>query len=327
VLEAQGAPAAWVDPRDLVPTDAGYGAAIPDEAGIGEATARLVRPHLEAGRIVVTGGYVGRGPSGETTTLGRGGSDYSAALFAAALGAEAIEIWTDVDGILTADPRVVPSARVVPAISYAEASELAFFGAKVLHPATVRPAVRKAIPVWIKNTLRPEAPGSVVRRDAEGTGVRALAARKRIAAVFISNPQMLLAHGYAARVFDVFEKHRVPVDVITTSEVSIATTVDEGAPFEALRADLESFADVEVRRGLAVLTVVGCKLRSTPSIAARIFQALGGVNVVMISQGASDTNVTFVVDEADVESALKRVHAEFCEAQPAGPAETRGATP
>jgi aspartate kinase len=313
VFQAQGAPAVWVDPRDLVPTDAGYGAAVPDEAGIAAATARLVRPHLEARRMVVTGGFVGRGPSGETTTLGRGGSDYSAALLAAALDADAIEIWTDVDGILTADPRVVQTARPVPAISYAEASELAFFGAKVLHPATVRPAVRKGIPVWIKNTLRPEAPGSVVRRDAEGSGVRALAARKGIAAVFISNPQMLLAHGYAARVFDVFEKHRVPVDVITTSEVSISTTVDKGAPFDALLADLRTFADVEVRHGLAVLTVVGRRLRSTPAIAARVFQALGEVNVVMISQGASDTNLTFVVDEKDVESALRQVHAEFCE--------------
>jgi aspartate kinase len=166
----------------------------------------------------------------------------------------------------------------------------------------------------------------VVCRDADGAGVRALAARKGLSALFISNPQMLLAHGYAARVFDVFEKHRVPVDVITTSEVSISTTVDKGAPFDALLADLRSFADVEMRHGLAVLTVVGRKLRSTPAIAARVFQALGDVNVVMISQGASDTNLTFVVDERDVESALRRVHAEFCEGGATAAAATGEAT-
>ena len=203
-LRAAGVAAVWVDPRDVLVTDAAHGAALPDEEETTRRVASHVIPHLEAGRVVVTGGFVGATREGVTTTLGRGGSDYSAALFGAALkdagrGVGALEIWTDVDGILTADPRVVPAARLVPEVSPAEAAELAFFGAKVLHPATIRPAVARGIPVSVRNSFRPDAPGTVVRPEAPGTGVRALAMRTGVSALFVGNPRMLLAHGYAPR--------------------------------------------------------------------------------------------------------------------------------
>jgi aspartate kinase len=312
-VRARGRETCWRDPRELMATSSDFGAAVPDEEAIARNLATLT-PCLNRGAIAVTGGFVGRDLAGETTTLGRGGSDYSAALFGAALGASAIEIWTDVDGLMTADPRIVPEARLVPEVSYAEASELAFFGAKVLHPATIRPAVAKDIPVRIRNTSKPGNAGTAIRREASGTGVRALAARSGSAAIFVRNPRMLLSDGYASRVFGVFERHRVPVDVIATSEVSISTTVDGSAPIEAIVQDLSRFCEVEVIRSLAVVSVVGSKLRATPGIAAKAFAALGEINVVMISQGASETNLTFVIDEKDASAALRRLHGAFFEA-------------
>lgn len=317
-LRACGTPAAWIDPREILATDATHGAAIADEAETAKRVAARVVPELAAGRVVVTGGFVGAAPGGATTTLGRGGSDYSAALFGAALkdsgrDVGAIEIWTDVDGILTADPRIVPAARLVPEVSSAEAAELAFFGAKVLHPATIRPAVARGIPVAVKNTFRPEGSGTVVRQEATGTGVRAIAMRTGVTALFVGSPRMLLAYGYAAKVFSVFERHRVAVDVIATSEVSISITVDGKAHLEGVMGDLGEFAEVSVLRHLAVLSVVGRGLRSTAGIAVRVFGALGDVNVVLISQGASDTNLTFVVAEGDAPEAVRRLHREFFE--------------
>lgn len=317
-LRAGGTQAVWIDPREILATDATHGAALADEVETARRVAARVLPELAAGRVVVTGGFVGAAMGGATTTLGRGGSDYSAALFGAALkdaGREvgAIEIWTDVDGILTADPRLVPQARLVPEVSSAEAAELAFFGAKVLHPATIRPAVARGIPVVVRNSFRPEGAGTVVRQDASGTGVRAIAMRKGVTALFVGSPRMLLAYGYAAKVFSVFERHRVSVDVIATSEVSISITVDEKAPLDGIVHDLSEFADVSLLKHLAVVSVVGRNLRSTAGIAVRVFAALGDVNVVLISQGASDTNMTFVVAEADAPEALRRLHKEFFE--------------
>jgi aspartate kinase len=279
-------------------------------------------PERAAGRVVVTGGFVGAAPDGSTTTLGRGGSDYSAALLGAALqdagaGVEAIEIWTDVDGILSADPRIVPAARIVPEVGYAEAAELAFFGAKVLHPATIRPAVTRGIPVKVKNTFRPHAPGTTVRAEVPGAGVMALAMRTGVVAIFVGSPRMLLAHGYAARVFAVFERHATPVDVIATSEVSISITVDARAPIDDLVRDLSEFAEVSVLGDLAVVSVVGRKLRSTPRVAASVFAALGDINVVLISQGASETNLTFVVQAANAPEAVRRLHRELFEKEAA----------
>jgi aspartate kinase len=319
-LRARGVPTLWIDPRRLVATDASFGAAVPDEKEIAARVGALAVKELADGHVVVTGGFVGEAADGSTTTLGRGGSDLSAALLGAGLadaGASVpvIEIWTDVDGILTADPRIVPEARPVPEVSYPEAAELAFFGAKVLHPATIRPAVSRSIPVAIRNTFRPGAPGTVVRADAPGAGVRAVAMREGVAALFVGSPRMLFAHGYAARVFSVFEKRRVPVDVIATSEVSISITVDERAPIDLLAGDLSEFAEVSVLRDLAVLSVVGKGLRTTSGVAVRVFGALREINIVLISQGASDHNITFVVDKKDAPEALRRLHREFFEGE------------
>ena len=317
-LRAGGTEAVWIDPREILATNASHGAALADEKETAVRVAMHVAPHLAAGRTVVTGGFVGAAPDGSTTTLGRVVRAASAALFGAALhdvgrAVGRIEIWTDVDGILTADPRIVPAARLVPEVSYPEAAELAFFGAKVLHPATIRPAVARGIPVAVRNTFRPESPGTVVRQDAPGNGVRAVAMRRGVTALFVGSPRMLLAHGYAAKVFSVFEKHGVPVDVIATSEVSISITVDEKASLEGVVRDLSEFAEVSLLPHLAVVSVVGKGLRSTAGIAVRVFGAVGDVNVVLISQGASDTNVTFVVDANDAPEALRRLHREFFE--------------
>lgn len=321
-LAKRGVAAERVDPREWMATDASFGAAVPDEAAIARRTAERLLPVRAAGKVVVTGGFVGAAPDGATTTLGRGGSDYSAALLGAALSdagapVEAIEIWTDVDGILTADPRVVGGARIVPEVGYAEASELAFFGAKVLHPATIRPAVARGIPVRVRNTFRPDASGTTVRAEAPGEGVRALAMRPGVAALFVRSPRMLLAHGFAARVFAVFERYAVPVDVIATSEVSISITVDARSPLDGVVRDLSAFAEVSVLSGLAVVSVVGRRLRSTPRVAARVFGALGEINVVLISQGASETNLTFVVEAGEAPEALRRLHRELFEKEAA----------
>jgi aspartate kinase len=312
-LRSLGASAEYIDPRELMFTDENFGAAIPDEAKIAKAAQEKIAPRLQANTIIVTGGFVGCAESGQTTTLGRGGSDYSAALFGAGLHADSIEIWTDVDGILTADPRMVSEAKLLREISYAEAAEMAFFGAKVLHPATIRPAVQKGIPVWIKNTFRPQVEGTVVKAEVTGTGLRALACRTGCVAVLVSNPKMLLAHGYAAKVFSVFERLKVPVDVITTSEVSIATTIDANSPIHKILEELSSFAEAQVVRNLGVLTAVGSRLRSTPGIASTIFRALGDINVFMISQGASDTNITLVLDDSRLPEAMRRLHTAFFE--------------
>lgn len=319
VLAVEAPDTVWVDPRDLVRTDSSFGRAKPDLAAIRRAAGEALAAHRAAGRRTVTGGFVGRDPQGRTTTLGRGGSDYSAALLAAALGAGELVIWTDVDGILTADPRRIPAARHVPRISYAEASELAFFGAKVLHPATLGPAVAAGIPVVIRNSFRPEHPGTRVVPDGEsgGAGVRAISARSGVAALFLSDPGMLLAHGHASRIFACFEHRRVAVDVIATSDVSISVTVDATAPLDELIDDLRKIVVVELLRDLAVITVVGRRLRQTPGVAGQVFQALSGINVVLISQGASQTNMTFVVEEAALDDALARLHRALFEETPA----------
>lgn len=310
-ISARGGDAEWIDPRELIATDDGFGAARPDVERIAEAVSRRALPALAAGRIAVTGGFVGRAPGGATTTLGRGGSDWSAALLGAAAGARAIEIWTDVDGVLTADPRLVPEARALPTISFAEAAELARFGARVLHPATIGPAVERAIPVVVRNTFAPEAAGTTILAETAGEGVRAVSARDGLTALRVSNPRMLLAHGWAARVFAVFERHRVEVDVIATSEVSIATTVDSTAPVEALLRELAGIAHVEAERDLAVVCVVGPHLRGAPRLLAEVFAALGDLPVRMVSHGASTTNLTFVVAAADAADAVRRVHARL----------------
>jgi aspartate kinase len=314
-LCARGVPARAVDARQVLVTDDGFGRAQPQ---FRETEARLrarVAPLLAEGSVPVLPGFIGVTPQGVTTTLGRGGSDWSASLFGSLLGAEEIQIWTDVDGMMTVDPRVVPGARAVAEVSFAEAAELAYFGAKVLHPATIRPAVDRGIPVFVLNTLNPAAPGTRIVAEAGGAhgAPRALAFKKGLCVVLIREPRMLMAHGFLARVFEVFARHRTSVDLIATSEVSVSLTVDDPSSLPAIERDLQEVGEVQVLRGMAIVSVVGRGFARQPGLAARIFGALREVNIVMISFGASDVNVSFVVSEADAERAVRALHAQFFE--------------
>ncbi len=291
-------------------TDDRFGQAHP----LPEAPARL-RTGLGAKRgVAVITGFIGCTADGRTTTLGRGGSDYSAAYIGSALGAREIQIWTDTSGMLSADPRVVPEARPVPRLSFAEACELAYFGAKVLHPKTLLPAMERGIAVRILNTARPEDPGSLITADAEasteGWRVKSIASKQGITAVTIASTRMLLAHGFLARVFEVFGRHHVVVDMVTTSEVSISVTVDDTSRLADALAELEAIGRVEVRTGLAVVAVVGEGAPTQVGLAGHVFTLLGGVGVPveMISQGASRVNLSFVVAEAHAALVVRLLH-------------------
>jgi aspartate kinase len=312
-LDALGLPSQAVDARRLLVTDDSFGQAVPDMEATGLRVREALVPLPEAGRVPVLGGFIGATAKGVTTTLGRGGSDWSAAIFGALLPAREIQIWTDVDGMMTLDPRVFPRARVIPEVSFDEAAELAYFGAKVLHPATIKPAVERGIPVRILNSLNPRAPGTLITRDATGDAgePRAIAFKKGISVILISQPRMLMAHGFVARVCDVFARHRTPVDLIATSEVSISLTVDRPDAVAAIRKDLEPLGEVKVLPGTAIVSVVGRGFLRRPGLAGRIFSALRDVNVLMISFGASDVNLSCVVMEADAERAVRSLHHEF----------------
>jgi aspartate kinase len=314
-LEDAGQAAAWLDPRLLLVTDAAHGAALPERAATDARLRALVRPALEAGRVGVTGGFVGASADGLTTTLGRGGSDYSAALFGAGLEAEEIQIWTDVDGMLTADPRVVDAPRVVSRLSFDEASELAYFGAKVLHPSTILPAVGSGIAVRILNSHRPEAEGTRIARDAPAAGSRpaAIACKRGLTRIDIASSRMLMAYGFLSRVFEVFERYRTPVDVVTTSEVSVSVTIDDRRSLPAIVEELRRFADVTCEHELAIVCAVGEALRSDARLATQVLGALEGLPLAMVSLGGSRKNVTVVLRDADVTEAMRRLHRRFFE--------------
>jgi aspartate kinase len=312
-LAARGLPALEVDSREIMITDDHFGRARPDEAEVARRARERLLPACSRGEIPVAGGFIGATPQGETTTLGRGGSDWSASVLGSVLGAGAVEIWTDVGGMMTADPRVVPQARVIESISFDEASELAYFGARVLHPLTLAPAVEKGIPVRIRNSRRPDLAGTEVRSAAspEFSGVRSIAYKKGISTVNIVTSRMLMAAGFLRTLFEVFARHETPVDMVTTSEVSVSVTVDDSSRLEEIRRELEQLAQVEVAGGRAIVCLVGQDLKYRPGIAARIFRAVERINILMISQGASRRNVSFVIEEKDVEDAVRLLHAEF----------------
>ncbi len=312
-LAARGLPALAVDSREIMITDDHFGRARPDEAEIQTRARERLLPLCARGEIPVAGGFIGATRQGETTTLGRGGSDWSAAILGSVLGASAVEIWTDVGGMMTADPRVVPQARIIETISFDEASELAYFGARVLHPLTLAPAVEKGIPVRIRNSRRPDLAGTEVRSTAssEFAGVRSIAYKKGISTVNIVTSRMLMAAGFLRTLFEVFARHETPVDMVTTSEVSVSVTVDDVSRLEQIRRELEQLAQVEVAGGRAIVCLVGQDLKYKPGIAARIFRAVERINILMISQGASRRNVSFVIEEKDVEEAVRLLHQEF----------------
>jgi aspartate kinase len=315
VLLRAGIPAVRVDARDALATDDRFGRAAPDFETTRMWAGERLRAPASAGKVPVVGGFVGRSPGGHTTVLGRGGSDYSAAIFGACLDAERVEIWTDVDGMMTADPRIVPEARVLDRISAEEASELAYFGARVLHPLTLAPAIEKGIPVRIRNSRRPDRSGTDIlpAAPAGDDEVRSIACKRGIATVDVVTTRMLMASGFLRTLFEVFAKYDTAVDMVTTSEISVSVTVDDLTRIKEVRRDLEKMAKVEIATDRAIVCLVGQNLKYTPGIAGRIFGVLDDVNVLMISQGASRRNVSFVVEGADVENVVCRLHRAFFE--------------
>jgi aspartate kinase len=309
----QGYPAVFVDARDVMRTNDVFTKAEPDIEGLRQAAQERLVPHLQQGRIPVMGGFVGATAARVTTTLGRGGSDYSASLIGAAIDATAIEIWTDVDGMLTADPRVIPAAQLIERISFDEAAELAAFGAKVLHPATIAPAVQRGIPVYVFNSRNPAAKGTMIAFDAPRLPVRAIAGKRATTMVKLRSSRMLLAPGFLRRVFEVFETHRTSVDVVTTSEVSVSVTLDDASNLAAILQDLAAFGDVSVSPRAGLLAIVGAGISDSGHAMAKAVAALGDIPVHMASLSATGINFTLVIDDEHVVPAMQRLHATFFE--------------
>jgi aspartate kinase len=317
-MKERGHNVAWIDVRTVMITDDNFGFARPlDE--VCEANVRqIIKPLLDAGTTVITQGYIGATKDGRTTTLGRGGSDFSAALLGAWLNENAIEIWTDVDGVMTCDPRLVPDARSIRVMTFSEAAELAYLGAKVLHPDTIAPAVQKNIPVYVLNSICPDAKGTIITNDPERLSgmsyeglVKSIAVKKSQCIINIRSNRMMGRHGFMNQLFDVFARYSVSVEMISTSEVSVSLTVDDKSFSNELIQDLKQFGDVEIEHNVATISVVGDNLRMSRGVAGRIFSALKDVNLRMISQGASEINVGFVVEEPEVATAVNNLHKEF----------------
>ncbi|HEV2577817.1 MAG TPA: lysine-sensitive aspartokinase 3 [Acidobacteriaceae bacterium] len=301
-----------VDARDVILTDDHYGKAAPDEAAIERALRAKVLPLVSTDRVPVMGGFIGS-CNGVTTTLGRGGSDYTAALVGGGLHGGAIEIWTDVDGIMTTDPRICPDALRVRTISFEEAAELAYFGAKVLHPATILPAVQKNIPVFVLNSRNPKNEGTRITATPPpcASPFKSIAAKKKLTIIDIVASRMLLAHGFLKMVFDIFDKHKCAIDMVSTSEVSISVTVDSRESLPAICEELGRIADVKYESDKALICLVGEDIRGQSGIAAQVFAAVSHVNIRMISQGASEINMSFMINEEDVEEAVRSLHKKF----------------
>ncbi len=311
-LRKKGLRGVAIDSRTVVLTDDQHNAANVLPAETLAALERDVAPLVAEGSTVVMGGFIASTLEGVTTTLGRGGSDYSASLVGAMLGAEEVQIWTDVDGVMTADPSMISEAFRLKVMSFAEAAELAYFGARVLHPATMAPAIEKSIPIRVLNSRRPENEGTLIVTEPTARSiVKSIAYKEGITVVDVRSTRMLMAHGFLARIFNVFEKHETSVDMVTTSEVSVSLTVDRTEKLPAIIEELSSVAEVQHRDGQAIVCVVGDGIRYTPGVSAKIFTALEGVFVEMISLGASRLNVSFVVDEKDLEEVVGRLHRTF----------------
>jgi aspartate kinase len=308
-----GIQAVHVDAREVIVTDSQFQKAIPIDAAIEKRCAEKLRPSINAAKVPVLGGFIGANEAGITTTLGRGGSDFTAALLGGAMGAEAIEIWTDVDGIMTSDPRVCPDALRVKVISFEEAAELAYFGAKVLHPATILPAVKKNIPVLVLNSRNPGCEGTRITSLAPHckSPFKSIAVKKKLSIIDVVASRMLMTHGYLKEIFEIFDRHKCPVDMVSTSEVSVSLTVDSNEKLPSIAADLGRLADVKYEGRKALVCLVGEDIRGQSGMAAQVFGAIRHINVRMISQGASEINMSFMIDEDDADEAVRSLHAAF----------------
>ncbi len=329
VLRAFDVRAIHVDSRRLIVSDNEHGCANPL---MNETTSRAqteLAPLVETGQVPVLDGFIAATSEGATTTLGRGGSDYSAAILGAALNAREIQIWTDVSGVLTADPRIVPDAHTVPVLSYQEAAELAYFGAKVLHPKTIQPAVERRIPVRVRNSRAPDEPFTsiVAEYEAAPQTVKAIAHKSGITTLQVTSARMLGAHGFLRALFEVCDRHRTVVDVVTTSEVSVSLSIDDATAVRELIPELRQLGAVEVEGRRTIICIIGEGLRHTPGIAARVFSAISDINVSMISFGASSVNLTFMVEEEHAGEAIRRLHRMCFGAERDASVVTRGRSP
>jgi aspartate kinase len=312
-LNQRGVEARQVDARRCIITDEEHTCATPLMRETFTRTERELRPLLDSRIVPVLGGFIGATLQGATTTLGRGGSDYTAALIGSALKVNEIQIWTDVTGVLTADPRVVPNAQTIDRLSYSEAAELAYFGAKVLHPKTIQPAIENSIPVRICNSRMPHERGTLVGPQSETSPrtIKAIAHKTGVTIVQITSARMLGAYGFLRALFEVFDRHRTAVDVVTTSEVSVSLSLDEASALPEIVEELEHLGTVGIEKRRAIICVVGEGLRGTPGVAARVFSTISDINVSLISQGASSINFTFAIEEDRVNEAVTRLHDAF----------------
>ncbi len=307
-LEARDLAAAAIDSRSVVVTDARFGRAVPDRAATREACATRLLPVLREGTVAVLQGFVGATPDGHTTTLGRGGSDFSAAILGGALDAGTVHIWTDVQGVLSGDPRQVDAPRLLPEIGFEELVELAWAGARVIHPVAAKWAVAEGAPLRIRDTFHPEHPGTRVLHDARGASeIAAITAKRGVALIKVRSHPVALPYGFLARVFGVLGRHRLEVDLVATSHSSTAFTIDDRAHLSEVEAELGTFADVDVRRELATITVVGRGLMAEPGVDGQVFAAVGTTRVHLVSQ-ASDVSLSLVVDAGDADGLTRKLH-------------------
>lgn len=312
-LNEKGIKSEYVDVRSFMFTSKDFSNAEPIFEIIKQKAPDVLNPILKAGKVVVTQGFIASTQDGITTTFSRGGSDYSASIIGMAMNAEEVEIWTDVDGILTADPKIVNDTKIIEEIDFKEAAELAFFGAKVLHPSTIIPAIEKNIPVRVLNSHFPEGKGTLIKNDIKKSVnmVKSITSKKDITVVNIFSPKMLLAHGFLKKIFEVFDKYKTSVDVITTSEVNISLTLDNDENLQEIINELSQFSEVKVEKDKSLVCIVGSNLKYIKGVAKQVFQVLGDYNITMISQGASIVNISFVVDKESLNSVIQTLHKEF----------------
>jgi len=302
------------DVRQVMKTNSLFGKAVVELNALHLQAQALLSPELD-NYVIVTQGFIGQNQAGQTTTLGRGGSDYSAALLAEALQANNLSIWTDVEGIFTTDPRITEQARAIKEISFGEAAEMATFGAKILHPATLIPAMRKNIPVFVGSSKAPEQGGTRIQKEVESSPTyRSIALRREQTLVTVKSPEMLHASGFLAKVFAILAEHELSVDLITTSEISVALTFDNPAGStqavitQSVVEDLEQLCEVKVENGLSLVAIIGNNIHTTSGIGNVIFDAVEGVNIRMICQGASAHNLCFLVPEEQANKVVEKLH-------------------
>ena len=314
VLQSIDVAAEYFNVQQVMKTNSLYGKAVVDLKQLSEQSLQLLAPKL-SDKVIVTQGFIGQDSKGQTTTLGRGGSDYSAALLAEALNADNLSIWTDVVGIFTTDPRITEQARAIKELSFGEAAEMATFGAKILHPATLIPAMRRNIPVFVGSSKEPELGGTQIKQKVDSNPTyRSIALRREQTLVTVKSPSMLHASGFLAKVFAILAKHELSVDLITTSEISVALTFDnpsdstQSVITKTVVAELEQLCEVSVEHGLSLVAVIGNGLTSVKGIGQSIFETINDVNIRLICHGASANNLCFLVNEDDANYVVEKLH-------------------